>query len=282
MTESVAIVSKSGEFLESADVVLPIYSITKSYIAACVFAAGIDINERISSWFDDRLVSRGDEISVRQLLNHTSGIRDYGALPSYHEAIQSGRVWTDDDFVEITLRNGLLFDPGSQWSYSNPGYWLLSKIIQNQCNLSFTEYIEKFVTDPLGLTSTYVAAGVYADDLENHPADWVWHGLLMSNASDVVRFMNSDLVKPMLNDNDLISVPIDHPEWESPAWAYGLMVDKRVRYGHNGDGPKYSAACFHFIEPGITGCVLCSAESEGLATSRLLSIVNLGGHPPVV
>ncbi|MCZ6618149.1 MAG: serine hydrolase [Gammaproteobacteria bacterium] len=139
MSESVSIVNGSGEFLERVDVVLPIYSITKSYIAACVFAAQINIDERISAWIDNRLVPRGDEISVRQLLNHTSGIRDYGALPEYHEAIRSGRVWTDEQFADVTLHAELLFKPGNQWSYSNPGYWLLSKIIQTQCNLSFAE-----------------------------------------------------------------------------------------------------------------------------------------------
>ncbi|MCZ6618148.1 MAG: hypothetical protein O7E57_08435 [Gammaproteobacteria bacterium] len=77
-----------------------------------------------------------------------------------------------------------------------------------------------------------------------------------------------------MNENDLISVPIDHADWKNTAWGYGLMVDRRNRYGHKGDGPKYSAACFHFMKSGLTGCVLCSAESEGTATTRLLSIID--------
>jgi len=275
MAESIALLRDTDEFIQREDVILPIYSITKTYIAACVFAVGIDIDERISAWLDDSFVSRGSDISVRQLLNHTSGITDYASSPEYHEAIQSGGIWSDEDFAHLTLHQDLLFEPGSKWSYSNPGYWLLSKIVQIESGLGFDAYISKFVSKPLELKDTSVAHGTYAADLPNYPAEWVWPGLLLSTATEVVRFMTSSLVSPLYEENKLVMVPINHPDWANPAWGYGLMVDKGVRYGHNGDGPKYSSACFRFLESGLTGCVLCSAEVEGAATTRLLQMVKL-------
>lgn len=274
MSESIAIVSATGETIERQDEVLPIYSITKSYIAASIFAAGIDIETRISKWFAAEIVPRGSEILVRQLLNHTSGLPDYGSSPKYLSAIQTGEVWTDEDFIDLTLQTDLLFEPGERWAYSNPGYWLLSQIVQKHCDLSFADYIEKFVLVPLRLQQTRVESGIFADDLVDYPANWVWHGLLVANAHEVVEFMNSELVKPLLALDNLTRVPIVHPDWVNPSWGYGLMVDPEVRYGHNGDGPKYSAACFRSFKSGKTGCVLCSASSEGLATSRLISMLD--------
>ena len=84
--------------------------------------------------------------------------------------------------------------------------------------------------------------------------------------------MRSDLVKPLLNSHDLVSVPIDHRDWSDPRSAYGLMVDIERRFGHNGDGPHYSAACFHFIKTNITACLLTRAEEAGTATEELFRI----------
>lgn len=273
MNQSIAVASGAGEFLQRDDLQLPIYSVTKSYIAASVVAAKIDIECPISTWVDAALVPRAADITVRQLLNHTSGLRDYGALPAYAAAIEAGEIWTDQDFAEHTLARPLLFEPGTRWSYSNPGYWLLSQVVQRETGLSFDGYLKRFVIEPLALERTQVALGQFADDLPNYPADWVWHGLLLSTAADVVTFMTSHLVKPLVDRHDLIQVPVQHPAWTSPSWGCGLMVDPGIKWGHNGDGPKYSAACFHDIKKNLTACVLCRTDIEGDATTRTLDLI---------
>ena len=73
---SVAIADERGEFLEVVDAELPIYSLAKPFIASAVLITGIDIQSPIANWFDRDLVPRGRDISVEQLLNHTSGLRD--------------------------------------------------------------------------------------------------------------------------------------------------------------------------------------------------------------
>ena len=269
---SLAIVDGNGSFLTNQQGILPIYSITKTFIAASIFAAKINLEERISNWIDKSLVPDADQISVRHLLNHTSGIRDYGALVEYNDAIVTGVPWTDEQFAEHTLQKPLLFNPGQNWSYSNPGYWLLSQIIQTNTGVGFADYLQQFIIEPLDLLDTKVATGSFAYDLERYSAEWVWHGLLLSSASDLVNFMRSDLVKPLLDSRDLVRVPIDHRDWTDPRSAYGLMVDVERRYGHNGDGPHYSAACFHFITTNITACLLTRTEEAGTATEELFRI----------
>ncbi len=269
---TLAIVDERGVILVNEHDTLPIYSMTKTFIAACVFAAKIDIEEPISKWISKTLVPDADQITVRHLLNHTSGIRDYGALPEYSEAIAMGKVWSDEQFAEHTLQKSLLFSPGQTWSYSNPGYWLLSTIVQRHAGMDFGEYLRHFIFEPLDLVDTSVATGLFDNDLDGYAAEWVWHGLLLSSAMDVVRFMSSDLIKPLFNTNDLVCVPVTHPDWADPRSAYGLMVDLGQRYGHNGDGPHYSAACFHFLPANITACLMIQTNEEGAATKELLRI----------
>lgn len=271
--QSIAIADRHGNFLTSYDAELPVYSIAKPVIASTVFACDIGIDTPIAHWIDQRLVPDADTISVRQLLNHTGGLRDYGALPEYSQAIESGEPpWSDDVFAEHTLQKPLLFEPGAGWSYSNPGYWLLSQIVQIHTGLSFEEVIARYVADPLGLTSMRVVRGQFAEDLPCYPAGWVWHGLLTSTASDVVRFMMSPLSQPLLGE--VVCVPGGHPKWNDPQYGYGLMVEPGERYGHNGGGPHYSASCFHFINEGLTGCVLLRSDEDDAAMDMLVAAID--------
>ncbi|MGI9323703.1 MAG: serine hydrolase domain-containing protein [Pseudomonadales bacterium] len=268
-TGSIAIADTNGRLLQCTEAVLPIYSLAKPFIASSVFSTGVNIDAPVSNWIDEQVCPSSADISVAQLLNHTSGLMDYFPLPDYQAAIRSGATpWSDEEFIERTLRKPLLFSPGERWSYSNPGYWLLSQIVQKQTGLDFDAVIQEFIATPLGLSSIHVAHGQFADDLPWYSAQWVWHGVIMSNALDVVKFMRSELVKPLLSN--LTPVPVEHPLWTSPHSSYGLMVEPGVRYGHNGDGPGYSASCFHFIESGLTGCVLMPADKEGVAMEVLL------------
>lgn len=266
---SIAIADAKGDFLLAVDMELPIYSLAKPLIASTVFSCGIDISAPIARWIKSDLVPRAGDISIKQLLNHTSGLLDYGGLPEYVNAVESGgQPWSDGVYADHTLRKPLLFEPGEGWAYSNPGYWLLTQIVQIHTGISFDEALRKYITDPLGLAETKVAHGQFADDLPVYPAEWVWHGLVTSTASDVVRFMRSPLVEPL--HTHLSKVQFDHPLWLNAHYGYGLMVDPGVRYGHNGEGPKYSASCYHFIETGLTGCVLTHADSEEDAMKELL------------
>ena len=106
MKKSIAYINKNGNIIESSGEHLPIYSITKTFIAAAIMAMNINLNEKISNWFDKSLVPRGDEISVEQLLNHTGGLRDYGNIPAYINAVRIHLpVWSDEEFAEYTLRD---------------------------------------------------------------------------------------------------------------------------------------------------------------------------------
>ena len=270
---SCAVADAHGTFLVREDASLPIYSIAKTIIASLVLRTGIDPTTSVAHWIDSDLLPGNRAITIEHLLCHTSGLTDYGALPAYHQAIQSGAPpWSDAEFAAHTLQQPLLFEPGRGWSYSNPGYWLLTQVVERESGLPLAELVRQFVSEPLGLNSLYVAEGQFAADLPWYPAGWVWHGLMVVEACDVVRFMMSDLVRPLLRT--LVAVPHAQPPWRKPHYGYGLMVEPDDRYGHNGAGPGYSASSFHFPATGLTACVLMRTNTEDAAMQRVLALVD--------
>gem|GEM_PF-4740810 len=85
--ESIAILDANNRVIQDGSAVLPIYSLTKTFIAATLIAAQIDLSFPISRWFDSHWVPRGADINVAQLLSHQSGIRDYfSGSTAYSEA----------------------------------------------------------------------------------------------------------------------------------------------------------------------------------------------------
>ena len=272
MDALVAIREQDGSFSRSDPGDRPFYSISKSFIAAALMRLKVPLHRTIDNWFGPQWVPAGASINVLQLLTHSAGLRDYGALPEYEQAIRTGRKpWSDDEFAEHTLRQPLLFEPGSRFSYSNPGYWLLNRIIEKEADAAFAEAIHKLIIDPLSLAETSVADGTFADDLPDYPAGWVWHGLLVGSAGDAATFMSSEFASPLLAH----SIPVGglHPGWQNPHYGLGMMTEPGVRFGHNGGGPGYTAACYHFVQSGRTLCVLDRGSStEDAAMMELLRL----------
>jgi len=281
--ESVAILDADNRVIRSGSAVLPIYSLTKTFIAATVIQSRIELTCRVSDWFDRHWVPRGADITVAQLLTHQSGIQDYfSASTAYSDAVAqqsteaSTVVWSDDTYADHTLRQPLWFEPGTAFAYSNPGYWLLGQILQKETDQSLAELIATHITDPLELGSVRLAEGIFAEDLPNYSAAWVWHGLLLASSTDVARFLASPLIDPLRTQ--LVEVAGKHASWQKPHYGYGLMIEPGKRYGHNGDGPGFSAACYKFARTGHTLCVLrrtqgLNAEAaEGSAMHQLLTL----------
>lgn len=78
-----------------------------------------------------------DEWREQAAVSVAGGIADYGRLPAYHEAVRDtpSTPWPDEKFFEMTLANGLLFEPGTGWSYSNVGYLILRRVINAQAGV---------------------------------------------------------------------------------------------------------------------------------------------------
>src|SRR5260370_34446292 len=98
-------------------------------------------------------------VAVRQLLSHAGGIPDYGGMPDYFDAVRATptQPWTSDGFVTPTLAGGLTFPPGQGWAYSNIGYLIIRRLIEQISGLPFRAVLQRSLFAPLGLRHTFVA-----------------------------------------------------------------------------------------------------------------------------
>ncbi|MGI9040162.1 MAG: serine hydrolase domain-containing protein [Gemmatimonadales bacterium] len=101
------------------------------------------------------LPSYGAPITIRHLLHHTSGIRDYTTL--FTLAGERTENWTtDDDALDLIVRQRALnFPPGSQWQYSNSGYFLLSLVVERVSGQSLRRFAHARIFQPLGMTHSH-------------------------------------------------------------------------------------------------------------------------------
>ena len=100
---------------------LLVYSVTKTYLAVLCLRLELELDAPVSTWIDD---GRLPAATLRQLLHHTSGIPDYAGLPAYANAVRTSpsQPWDDEELLARALAQGLDFEPGAGWAYSNTGY----------------------------------------------------------------------------------------------------------------------------------------------------------------
>ncbi|GLY28903.1 serine hydrolase [Kineosporia sp. NBRC 101731] len=105
------------------------------------------------------VVPNGQNITVRMLLNHTSGLFNYTADEKFAEGLigDPQRVWTDPELLKIAFAHEPNFAPGQGWSYANTNYTLLGMLLQQQTGQSLPELVQQRIAQPLGLKHTYFA-----------------------------------------------------------------------------------------------------------------------------
>ena len=114
-----------------------------------------DIRKHISE-----LPNFGEIITIRNLLHHTSGLRDLHGLLGL-AGWRSGDLETNDDVYRIIKnQTELNFKPNEEFLYSNTGYILLAKIIENISQLKFDKWMEQNIFKPLGMKNTYVQTSI--------------------------------------------------------------------------------------------------------------------------
>jgi len=137
-------------------------SVTKTFIATVILQlAGenrLNLDDSIEKWLPDVIQGNGydaKQITIRQMLNHTSGIAEYSRSKEA-DFTDTKRLYTADELVKIGLSAPPDFAPGKGWSYSNTGYVLLGMIIEKVTGNSYAEEIENRIIEPLELSNTFL------------------------------------------------------------------------------------------------------------------------------
>ncbi len=134
-------------------------STSKQFTAASIVLleqqGKLSVNDDVRKYIPE-LPNYGPTITILNLLNHTSGLRDYLALLPL-SGVNEDSVTTDDDALALIIRQKHLnFAPGTQWAYSNTGYFLLSVIVKRSSGMTLREFESRNIFQPLGMTNTAV------------------------------------------------------------------------------------------------------------------------------
>lgn len=140
----------------TTETVFDVGSVSKQFTATCVMLLQddglVDIDKQASEYLPDYPVLRTYKITVRQLMSHTSGLRDYMALMAFKTGNFS---FSDEDVVEtLKGQSSLNFPPGLAWDYSNSGFFFLKKIVEKVGGKSLAEFAKERIFEPLGMTHT--------------------------------------------------------------------------------------------------------------------------------
>ncbi|MEV8588527.1 serine hydrolase domain-containing protein [Streptomyces sp. NPDC051180] len=145
-------------------------SITKTFTATVLLqlqAEGrLDLDDPVEKWLPGVVRGHGHDgrkITVRQLLNHTSGIYSYTEDPGFQEKVfGSGFLrhrydtWTPRQLVSVAMAHRPDFDPGAGWNYSNTNFVLAGMVIEKVTGRPYGKAVENRIIKPLKLRATTV------------------------------------------------------------------------------------------------------------------------------
>jgi CubicO group peptidase (beta-lactamase class C family) len=140
------------------DTKFPVASITKQFTASAILRlqeqGKLSVTDPLAKYFPD--FPKGKQITLHQLLTHTSGIHNFALRPDYE--ISAASPIDFDELLEIMRKEPFDFEPGSRFSYSNSGYLLLGEIVAKVSGKSFAEFLKTEFFEPLGMKDTSVHA----------------------------------------------------------------------------------------------------------------------------
>ena len=140
----------------SLDTVWNIGSLTKTMVAVVVLQLAeegrLDLDAGIAPYMPN--LAGADQITPRQLLQHTSGLNEYDSQPAVVNDMQ--RPWTPAELIAVAEAAGRVGDPGGAFHYSNTNYVILGQIIQQVTGNAWSDEVQTRIAQPLGMTDTSV------------------------------------------------------------------------------------------------------------------------------
>jgi CubicO group peptidase (beta-lactamase class C family) len=267
-------------------------SVSKQFTAMAI----VILKENGKLNYDDKMskyipeLSNYDNITVRHLLNHTSGLPDYMELMD--TAFDKSKIATNKDIISLfeKLKPKVLFEPNTKWEYSNTGYAILASIIEKVSSMSYGDYLNKVIFKPLEMTNTsvyrrryapekianYAFGYVYSDSLKKYflPDDleetkmviWldgiVGDGTVNSSVIDLLKWDRALYTDKLISKESKseIFTPSELNDKTKTDYGFGWFIEDNGVYGnivkHTGGWPGYMTLFDRHIQNDKTIIVL--------------------------
>ncbi|WP_437587078.1 serine hydrolase domain-containing protein [Sorangium sp. So ce1000] len=261
-------------------------SITKTFVATLVLmlrAEGrLSLDDAVAAHVDG--IPRGDRISVRQILNHTSGIFDYTAIDEFWTAAfdDPTRTWTPAELIDLAASKPPYFEPGGGFAYSNTNYIIAGLIVEAASGEPIGELLRARVLEPAGLAHTYLDGAEAAlpglvhgygrsrgelvemtSAIDASAAGAA--GALVSTAGDLTSFYRKVLDGTLLGPAELeeMTAWVDAPLGE--VTGYGLGLSRRasplgVQVGHDGGIWGFTSSSYSAVDKDASITVLVNLD----------------------
>ncbi|MFE7316505.1 serine hydrolase domain-containing protein [Streptomyces sp. NPDC057555] len=277
---------------------------TKTFTAVVVLQlvgeGKIGLDEPVDTYLPGLV--RGDEIdgrhiTIRQLLQHTSGLPDYSAY--IKDAVLKHRYFAPRELLDIALQHKADFAPGAKFAYSNTNYVLAGLIVEKVTGRSLAEEMDRRIIQRIKLRHTYFPAPGDRTIKEPHPkgyhreaagqplrdfteldpsAGWA-AGQIISTNSDLDQFFSALLGGRLLPAAQLAQMRTTVPMGDTGA-GYGLGLISRplscggVYWGHGGDIPGYETRGGVTEDGRAANIAVTSIPTDEAATQHLESVVD--------
>lgn len=230
------------------DMIFSIASVTKSFVAALILKLAeegiLSIDDSLHQWLPT-YPKIDNTITMRQLLNHTSGIHSFSWDENMFFLVNPDKIWTPEEII-TTLIDEPYFAPGTSFQYSNTNYILLGMIIKQATGSDVSTQLRNHILNPLGLNRTFLGMeeeiiGEIAHGWEDIDGDgqqedlsmysrnsfnsllWTCGGMY-STAEDLVKFSMGLFQGDLLTQNSLNQMLDFYPYPPDPSLGYGLGI----------------------------------------------------------
>jgi len=278
-------------------------SVSKQFTAAAILLlqqqGKLSLNDDIRKHVPE-VRDYGTPITIRHLMDHTSGLKDWGSIAEITGWPRGTKTYNNDNALQIISQQKTLNNkPGDEYIYSNSNYTLMTIIVDRVSGTNLSAFTKKYIFDPANMKNTewrdnykkvvpnraiaYSKSG--ANYLTDMPNEYVYgHGGLLTTSEDLLAwnhfYLNGKFGNPSLLLQQLATIPFNNGRHHN--YGAGLVVDSANGWAmvtHSGATASYRANLDHFPQLGLSIAWLSNTSQGNLgdvpSSVRNLLVKNL-------
>jgi len=268
------------------EMVFHIGSVAKAFAATAVMMlveeGKVALDDKISKYLPEAPAA-WNEVTIRRLLTHTSGIRDYFG-ENGDVMFDLHQDFTEDELIGKFAAQSMKFQPGEKWSYCNAGYIILSVVIHRVTGKFWFDFVKERIFDPLNMTSTRLHSfddiipnrvsgyTLVQSQLKNDP--WMapsWNttadGSLSSNVFDMAKWDAALYTEKLIKRSSLEQMWTPVKLNDGTIYPYGFAwrittVNGHRLIQHDGADPAFSTRFARYVNDGLSILVMMNLGED--------------------
>ncbi len=272
-------------------------SITKTFTATLVMKAvqhGIlNLEQTIDRYFPP--LEHADKITIRQLLYHRSGIRDFTGVEAYGSYMSQPK--TKNEMLDIITALPSDFTPDSKFEYSNSNYVLLTYILEDIFKRPYASILKQYILDPAKLNHTYYGSAIdpHRNEAYSYSYDGAWikepethmsipqgAGGIVSTPLDLIRFADALYSGKFLSEASMKEMKTFKDQYGMGMIA--VPFNEQIGYGHGGGIDGFSSLFYYFPQDRVAFALTSNGtnyNNNDISIAVLSAVYNLPIEIPV-